>query len=248
MKKLLASVTTFLVFAGLLLLSGCGDAAGAAAGSFLDSLASGNEKQAEALCYDRYSWQQAKGALEDGVRGERAIESAGEPSTTRVRVRGAKVDPAVSAAELMEAPASELDARYKPETDKARQTLADAEAEMAAAEAQLKYAHETYFGAGAAQIAAAQRQVSNARARVERASTAMTALTDAHAAELEAIKASAESGAAADMERWEKEFKADSVEREYVKVKCRVGAGKDKRSVTLTVVNDGGAWKIYSAA
>jgi len=249
MKKTLFVTVIVVVLASSVALEGCGGSpAGTAAGTFLENLQHGNDKAAQAGCYDKYSYQELADELSGSIyAADIKVVSSTEPASVKVRKQDVQVARVQSVEERSAPQVGDIDARYKPLIEAAASALKDSQAELTAAQAHLQYCRVTYAGQGASQIYKAESWVASAKPRVARAQSKLDVLNSQLQAELQAVKAAAEAQYKAEMAAHEKELAGKMVALPVSRVRVMLSGAKGNPNWTFTAVQEHEAWKVLSA-
>ena len=249
MKKTVLVTVMFVMLALSVFLQGCGGTpAGTAASAFLGNLRDGNDKAAQAGCYDRYSYRELADELAGSINAaDIKVVSSTEPATVKVRKRGVLVARVQSVEERVAPQVADIDARHKPQIEAAASALKDTQAELSAAQTQLEYARVTYAGEGASQIYKAESWLAGLKPRLARAQSKFDTLNAQYQAELQAVKEAAEAQYKAEMAAYEKELAENMVSLPVSRVRVKISGAKAKQLWTFTVVQERGAWKVLSA-
>jgi hypothetical protein len=250
MKKTLFVTVILVMLASSAALQGCGGSpAGTAVGTFLRNLKDGNDKAAQAGCYDKISSQELADELSGSIyAADIKVVSSTEPTSVKVRKQGVEVARVQSAEERTASQVAGTDARYKPQIDAAASAFKDSQTELAAAQAQLAYCRVTWAGQGASEIYKAENWVASVRPRVSRAQSKLDILNSQHQAELQAVKAAAEAQYKAEMVAHEKELADKLVALPVSRVRVMLSGAKGNPNWTFTAVHEREAWKVLSAS
>ena len=238
-------VAVFLIVA-CLSAAGCGGGPGANVSAFLNQLSDGNQQTASSLCYDKYSFQEMREALDEDARSASVrITSVNEEGRKKLRRQGYQLKTVATVEERLAGPKADVEARYKPLLDAARSDLDDASRELAAAKAQLDYSRVTY-GPNMPQYYAEQRRIAAIQPRVSRAQSKLDTLNAQKQAELQALQSVAEQQYGSEKAARDKALAANSVSLPATMVGVELANGKSVERRDFVLAWYGGAWKLYS--